>query len=94
MEFFMEAPNIVMKFPMILFWIFGKVQLGSKLGIGLTQIWSPNLFNCLVEFDFAKSLWNASLELPGQICKIKNILFLPIWAITFKLEFWGVVVPL
>ena len=50
----METPHVVMKFTIILFGKFEMFNLVSNLRIGLTQFGSPNLFNCLVIFDFAQ----------------------------------------
>ena len=33
----MEAPTVVMKVPMILFWIFGEFKLVSKIELDLNQ---------------------------------------------------------
>ena len=96
---FMEAPNIIMKLSIILFWIFdrlnldsnfkvdwnpfwvlGKSHLGSKIGVGLTQIWSPNLISCLARICFCQIITIGLLELPGQIgssnlfvCQVEQI---------------------
>ena len=68
MGIFMEAPNIIMKLPKILFWIFGQVELGFKI-----QSWfeptlnSKCLFLCLSRIYFCQIITIGLLELPGQI---------------------------
>ena len=55
MKLFMEAPNIVMKLPMILFGNFGMFNLGSNIRIGLTPKFEfPIYIIVWQEFDFAK----------------------------------------
>ena len=49
----MEAPNNIIKLTIFLFEILRCLTWLSKLKIGLTQFWSPNLFNCLAKIDLA-----------------------------------------
>ena len=76
MKLIMESLTNILNIPMILVWIFGRHNLDFKFKKnGLTQVGSPNLFILFGKnFNFAQSLLNAFLELPGQICKLKNIL--------------------
>ena len=57
----MEAPYVVMKLTIILFGKFEMFNSVSNLRIGLTQFWSPNLFNCVVIFDFAQIIMKCIL---------------------------------
>ena len=63
MKLFMEAPNIILKLPMILFWIFGKLNLVSKIEIKLSQFWVLKFISYLAIFRFCElvtemSTWN------------------------------------
>ena len=71
MKLIMEAPHILRKLPIILFGKFEMFNLVSNLRIGLTQFWSPNLFNCLTRIltlpiKYERHSWNLldKLEIP------------------------------
>ena len=55
MKIFMEAPNILVKLSIILFWIFDRLNLDSKLKVELNQFWILQIyFFAWQEFAFDK----------------------------------------